>query len=237
MDDLKTLLAAQGGEIGDKVFVYFRERAITYREMNLLANRYARTFQSLGVRKGDHVAVMLPNCPEWIACWFGLAKLGAVLVAFNTQWKAEGLEYALKQADIQCCLAGPEFQGELKKAGKPPGMVQVIFDRGGAPVEIDGARAFSAVSSGASREEPETEPPRGWDPLIITYTSGTTGLPKAVLNPHRAYLAAAEDLRDYVELGSQDIIYSPLPLYHANPQAYCVLTALVTGASLALAER
>jgi carnitine-CoA ligase len=164
MDDLKTLLTEQAERIGDRVFVYFPERAITYGEMNPLANRYARIFQSLGVRKGDHVAVMLPNCPEWIACWFGLAKLGAVLVAFNTQWKAEGLEYALKQADIKCCLAGAEFQGELKKAEKPPEMFQVIFDRGGAPVEIEGARAFSAFSSGASGDEPEGEPPQGGGP-------------------------------------------------------------------------
>jgi crotonobetaine/carnitine-CoA ligase len=73
--------------------------------------------------------------------------------------------------------------------------------------------------------------------MIITYTSGTTGWPKAVVNPHWAYIAAAEDLRDYVKLIPEDIIYTCLPLYHANPQVYCVLTALVNEGSLALAER
>ncbi len=237
MDDLKTLITEQAGRIGDKVFVYFKDRAVTYREMNLLANRYARAFQSLGVRKGDHAAVMLPNCPEWIACWFGLAKLGAVVVAFNTQWKAEAIEYALKQADVKFCLAGPEYQSELNKAGKPPDLVQAILDRAGEPPEADGPRGFSAALSESSGDEPEGNPPRGWDPLIITYTSGTTGMPKAVLNPHRAYIAAAEDLRDSVELDSRDILYSSLPLYHANPQVYCVLTALVAGGSVAVAEK
>ncbi len=237
MDDLKSLLAERAGQIGDKAYIHFRGRTWNYREVNLLSNRFANTFSTLGVRKGDHVAVMLPNSPEWIACWFGLAKLGAVLVAFNTQWKADGLEYALKQAEVKCCLVAPEFQGEFKKSGGHPDLLRVVLDLRGENVAIQGAHALSSVLPQASAEEPDGEPPHGSDPLIITYTSGTTGWPKAVVNPHRAYIAAAEDLRDYVELKSQDIIYTFLPLYHANPQVYCVLTALVTGSSIALAER
>jgi len=237
LEDLKTLLAEKAARVGEKTYIYFRERTFTYREINLLSNKFANAFYELGVRKGDPVAVMLPNCPEWIACWFGLAKLGAVLVAFHTQWKADGLGYALKQADIQFCLVAAEFQEGLEKAGDHPGLTQVIFDLGGGFVEIDRALALSSILPRASTAEPEGTPPKGWDPMIITYTSGTTGWPKAVVNPHRAYIAAAEDLRDYVELIPEDIIYTCLPLYHANPQVYCVLTALVTEGSIALAER
>ena len=237
MDNLKSLLAEMVRLRGDKKYLFFRDRHLTYRELDILSNRFSRVFRELGVRKGDHVAVMVPNCPEWIACWFGLAKLGAVLVAFNTQWKADGLEYALRQADVKFSLVGTEFQGEFKKAGKAPGSTPVIFDLAGGKVEVEGAQSLSRLLEGVSSEALEGEPLSGGDPLIITYTSGTTGWPKAVLNPHRAYIAAAEDLRDYVEMKPEDIIYSCLPLYHANPQAYCVLTALVTGGSIALAER
>jgi len=237
MESLKTLLAEKARRVGDKTYLYFRGRTFTYGEINVLSNKFANAFHELGVRKGDHVAVMLPNCPEWIACWFGLAKLGAVLVAFNTQWRADGLAYALKQADIKCCLVAAEFQGELKNSGKRPELTRVILDLGGGPGEIESAHALSPRLSEASADEPEWEPPQGSDPLIITYTSGTTGWPKAVVNPHWAYIAAAEDLRDYVQLDSDDIIYTCLPLYHANPQVYCVLTALVSGGSIALAER
>ncbi len=237
MDDLKTLLTEMVGLQGGKKYLFFRDRHLTFRELDLLSNRFSRVFQELGVRKGDHVAVMLPNCPEWIACWFGLAKLGAVLVAFNTQWKADGLEYALRQTDIKYCLLAAEFQDEFKKAGRNPGLTPVIFDLAGGRVEIEESHSLSRILAGVSSEPVEGEPPRGGDPLIITYTSGTTGWPKAVVNPHRAYIAAAMDLRDYVELKPEEIIYTCLPLYHANPQAYCVLTALVTGGSIALAER
>jgi len=237
MDDLKTLLAEKVRLQGDQKFLFFHDRHLTYRELDSISDRFSRVFREVGVRKGDHVAVMLPNCPEWIACWFGLAKLGAVLVAFNTQWKADGLEYALRQADVKNILLAAEFQGEFKKAAANPGLTTVIFDLAGARVEIEGSHSLSRILAGLPSDAIEGEAPRGGDPLIITYTSGTTGWPKAVVNPHRAYIAAAEDLRDYVELKPEDIIYTCLPLYHANPQAYCVLTALVTGGSIALAER
>ncbi len=234
---MKTLLVEATRLQGDKAYIFFRDRVMSYRELDLLSNRFSRVFLKLGVDKGDHVAVMLPNRPEWIACWFGLAKLGAVLVAFNTQWKADGLEYALRQADVKYCLLAAEFQGEFKKAGENLGLTAVISDLAGGEVKIGGAHSLSHLLAGVSSEAVEGEPPKGGDPLIITYTSGTTGFPKAVLNPHRAYIAAAEDLRDSVEMKPEDIIYTCLPLYHANPQVYCVLTSLVTGGSIALAER
>ena len=73
MDDLKTLLTEAVRLQGDKKYLFFRDRHLTYRELDLLSNRFSRVFRELGVCKGDHVAVMLPNFPEWIACWFGLA--------------------------------------------------------------------------------------------------------------------------------------------------------------------
>jgi len=116
-------------------------------------------------------------------------------------------------------------------------LTALIFDLAGGKVEVEGAQSLSRLLEGVSSEAVEGEPLKGGDPLIITYTSGTTGWPKAVLNPHRAYIAAAMDLRDYVGLKPEDIIYTCLPLYHANPQVYCVLAALVTGGSIALAEK
>lgn len=237
MDDLRTLLKEKAEKIGEKVFIRFGKRILTYREINLLANRLAHALYTLGVRKSDHVALMLPNCPEWIACWFGLAKLGAVLVAFNTQWKAEGLSHALKQTDVKYFIFGPEFQGESERADGPGDLKKILYELRGEPKGMGGAPSLAGLCAAASSEEPPGEPPTGPDPLIITYTSGTTGWPKAVVNPHRAYIAAAQDLRDYVALTPEDIIYTFLPLYHANPQAYCVITALVTEASIALAEK
>ena len=237
MKDLKTLLAEKGKKIGGKIYVYYRNQTLTYREMNLLSNRFAQAFRALGLGKGDHVAVMLPNCPEWIACWFGLAKIGAVLVALNTQWKAEGLAYALRQSDAKCCLVAGEYQDEVRKAGEDLDLRKIVCDLWGGSVTLDGAHSLSSILPKTAAEDHKGDFPSGSDPLIITYTSGTTGWPKAVVNPHWAYIAAAEDLRDAVGLNSDDIIYTFLPLYHANPQVYCVLTALATEGSIALAER
>jgi len=237
MNNLPTLLAERAGQIGNHPYVLFRDRILTYGELNSLSNRFAHAFRQLGLGKGDPVAVMLSNCPEWIACWFGLAKLGAVLVAFNTQWKAEGIRYALDQADVKCCLVGAEYQDEWKKIQENPARLKVVFDVGGGEIVLSQAHSLAEMLPAAPADDPGGEPPSGMDPLIITYTSGTTGWPKAVVNPHRAYIAAAEDLRDTIQITCQDIIYSCLPLYHANPQVYCVLTALAAGGTVALAEK
>lgn len=237
MKDLKTVLEKQARQMPDKTFILFREEKFTYREINLLSNRFAQVFSSLGLRAGDHIAVMLPNSPEWIACWFALAKMGAVLVAFNTQWKAESISHALFFTEVKAVVIASEYWGEFIKAEKPAGLITLASSKDSPSRAPQGSLPLSSLLRQASSENVQGRPPAGPDPLIITFTSGTTGFPKAVVNPHHAYLLAAEDLRDYVEIGPDDIIYTFLPLYHANPQVYCVLTALVSGSTIALAER
>lgn len=67
MDDLKTLLAAKAAPTGNRIYIGFRNRTLTFREIDLFSNRFAHAFHDLGSRKGEHMAVVLPNCPEWIA--------------------------------------------------------------------------------------------------------------------------------------------------------------------------
>jgi len=237
MKNLKDYLEKQSEEFAEKNFILFRGQKIKYQEINLLSNRFAHAFHSLGIRARDNVAVMLPNSPEWISCWFGLSKIGAVLVAFNTQWKAESITHALMQTDVKAILIGEEFLAEFLKAKKPAGLITILDSKNSSLNLTEGFIPLSTLLYQTSSENPTWEGPAGYDPLIITFTSGTTGFPKAVVNPHHAYIVAAEDLVDYVELTSADIIYTFLPLYHANPQVYCVLTALTCGGTIALAER
>lgn len=237
MKNLKTVLEKQSEQWGDKTYILFREQKISFREINLLSNRLAQAFYSLGVRAGDHVAVMLPNSPTWISCWFGLSKLGAVLVALNTQWKAENITLSLKRTDAKAIVIGEEYLEEFLKAPRSPELITIVSSKNTSLPLPEGFLCLSHLLQQAHRENFMGEGPRGHDPLIITFTSGTTGFPKAVVNPHHAYLWAAEELADYVQLTSREIIYTCLPLYHANPQVYCVLTALICGASIALAEK
>lgn len=78
----------------NKIFMRFKEEQITYDELNRYANRCANGFLNLGIGKGDKVSIMLPNQPTFIYLWFGLAKIGAVEVPVNTNYKGEFLRHA-----------------------------------------------------------------------------------------------------------------------------------------------
>jgi crotonobetaine/carnitine-CoA ligase len=237
MEALGPLLTRKAKENKNRPYLYFLDKEISYERMDAFANKMANAFSELGVVKGDHVAVMLPNSPEYLYCWFGLAKLGAVIVTMNTQFKGETLKYLIEASDSRFAVVGADFLSQYEEIeSEIKGVKGIVFHLSGKAE--DGPASLDHIF----RESPDSPPlnmaqTEDIEPLIITFTSGTTGLPKLVRNPHRAYIAAARDLAACVEVSSGDRIYSALPLYHANPQVYCVLTALVADAGVIVAPR
>ena len=237
METLGTLLERKAAENTSKPYLYFLDEVISYESINANANQMANAFSKLGIKKGDHIAVMLPNCPEYLYCWFGLAKLGAVTVTVNTQFKGESLRHLIKASDSQLVVIASDFLPQYAEiAPKLKGVKKLVFDTSGQ--EAGNAESLNQLFC-QSPATPHQEMPliKDIEPLIITFTSGTTGLPKLVRNSHRAYVTSAQDLASYAELSPEDRIYSVLPLYHVNPQVYCVVTALVADASVIIAPR
>jgi len=236
VETLGTLLAGKAAENRSQPYLYFLDNVISYEDINAIANRMANAFDKLGVAKGDHVAIMLPNCPEYLYCWFGLAKLGAVTVTINTQFKGESLKYLIEASDSKVAVIAPDFLHQYEEiAAGIKGVRKVVFD----VIEPAGNNeSLGELFRESSATPPQvSSPAEDIEPLIITFTSGTTGFPKLVMNSHRAYLTAARDLVSYAGLSSADRIYSVLPLYHVNPQVYCVLAALIAGGSVIIAPR
>ena len=89
------VLERQAEKYGNRTFFYFREKEFGYEEFNQISNRVACGLQEIGIKKGDKVAIILPNCPEFPFLWFGLSKLGAIEVPINTAHKGEILTYML----------------------------------------------------------------------------------------------------------------------------------------------
>ncbi len=214
-------------------FIYYGDKRISLAEVQRYAYKISRKFLSLGIGKGDHVALMIPNCPEYIYLWFGLAGIGAVTVAVNNQLKGDSLAYVLTQSDSKLLVAAAEFLPSLSQVTGQIEKLAKITIAAGDPSQPGGLDEWLGDAPCA---RPEIEV-KGSDPFILTYTSGTTGLPKGVLNCFNAYLAGGADLARVAGLGKSDVIYTFLPLYHANPQIYCVMSALSAGSAIALGER
>jgi len=227
----------KASRLGDRVFIYFQDRKITYEGFARMVSAYAGLFDSLGIGKGERVALLLPNSPHYLAAWFGLARLGALLVAVNTQLRGDSLRNVLALTNPRMVLVEDRFAGAVQEISpKVAGLSIYRHLSEGDPVGRvwDGLTDREIALPGRRHIEDQA----CWkDPLIITFTSGTTGMPKGVVNSHHAYITAGRDLAQICRIGPEDRLYTFLPLYHANPQAYCVMGCLAAEASLVLAER
>lgn len=236
------ILADKARRIGDRPFLHWEGRTYSYADVDDLTNRYARGFARLGVTRGTAVALMLPNCPEVLWVIWGLGKLGAVAVPLNTSAKGDQLAYYLTQSESTWLCVDELWLDRIEQplAGAP-GIRQIAVltdgDRDGAAAPpIAGRPAhrlqdFEDQSGAELSLEYSVEP---HDPHLIMYTSGTTGPSKGVVSPHSQGHAVGRHMAVYTEYRDTDVLYTCLPLFHANALWFTVYAALWAEASVAL---
>lgn len=235
------VLADKAATIGDRPFLQYQGRVITYAQLDEMTSRYAQGFASMGVGKGDHVAMMMPNCPEFLYALWGLGKLGAVAVPLNVAAKGELLSYFLDQSDSTAlCVA----ESLLERAGPAlaavPAIRQVLVhakqaaDWSGAMPSGCTASDLAAFADAPADPVPTAEPVRASDPHLILYTSGTTGPSKGAVCPHSQGLAVGQQMASISGYRPDDILYTCLPVFHGNALWYTVYAALWAEASVAL---
>lgn len=235
--DLATLIHAKARKNGDRVALRFPGRDLTYAELNREAGRFAAGLAEAGVRRGDRVAALLQNRPEFPLLWFALAKLGAVLVPLNTALKGELLRYELED-----CQAGAlVIESSLLPLYRPvrsslrmshEWLVDVTDGEGGA---VEAMREWEDLRS--KQELPVGPAPSPGDPASILYTSGTTGPPKGAVIPHEKYITTPREIGLRSELRTDSVLFTGLPLFHCNAQEMTTLTALLNDLTAAFEER
>ena len=108
------LLADRAKKNGDRIFLYFKDKAFSYADMDRNANRCANAFLKQGMTKGDKIAIMLNNCPDYIFLWFGSARVGAVEVPVNNSFKGEFLRHIIDQSDSKMLFIDREWLDRIK---------------------------------------------------------------------------------------------------------------------------
>jgi crotonobetaine/carnitine-CoA ligase len=222
---------------GDAAFLKFRDGELSFAEVDTAADRYANGFAAEGVGRGDHVAVMLPNCPEFVPVIIGLARLGAVAVPVNTAYRGELLRHVLDSADVSAVLIDAEYVDRLPPVLQTlPDPIRVIV-RGQEPsldALADGAIPMSRLLAHGADRVPDTA--RFSDLQAIMYTSGTTGRSKGAMVPHALAMACAWDSLDFLDRWGKTT-YCPLPLFHAAGLWDGVFSALLSGSPIGIVER
>lgn len=224
---------------GDRTFLHFDGRDISYRQLDLITNRTGNGFRGLGLSRGDKVCLMLPNCPEFVFAWLGLVKIGAVEVPINTAHKGDLLAYLINDSDARVMVVDSRYleairkiEPELKKletlvVWEEQPVPEVSFDR---LVQVN----FDNLYQGGQVLDDCEVNPR--DDFCILYTSGTTGPSKGVVLSHQYVLHICSTNARQLGYTREDILYACLPLFHGNAQLMSLLAAMAAEARIVLAR-
>ncbi len=237
---LGALLEAQARTVPGAAFIIFDDlrgqvTTRTYREFDREVNRVAHLLCRLGVGRGDTITLLLANCLEFLALWFGAAKLGTVIVPVNTASSASELEFLVGHSESRLIFTDASRLDLARQVrDRCSGVEEVLVCGDGAPSsEVD----FGLRVAACPDIPPEGPALLPTDEAAILYTSGTTARPKGVLVTHANYICAGETVARAVRLTPDDRHLVVLPLFHGNAQYYSTMSALVTGASVALMAR
>ena len=257
---LVDIVAASAQEYPDAPALQFFGRETTYAELQAAIDRAAAGLRDLGVRAGDPVAIVLPNCPQHIIAFYAVLRLGAVVVEHNPlytprelrkQFEDHGAKHAIVWSKVAKTVQ--EFPADLAVTTLisvdvtkgMPRLTQLALrlpiakareSRAALTEKVRGTieweRVVSSDALPASHPRPQTD-----DLAIIQYTSGTTGVPKGAALTHRNLLANAAQARAWVPSivrGRGCVVYAVLPMFHAYGLTLCLTFAMSMGARLVL---
>jgi carnitine-CoA ligase len=210
------LLADKARRIPQHTFLLWQGQKFSYAQLESITNRYANGFSKLGIRHGDHVAVMLPNGPEFLWVVWGLAKLGAVGVPLNTAAKGEMLSYFVNQSDSVYMVVDQQWLDRFAPfANALPKVKQFLVAQCGEKnighsANISKFAVIRDLEKIVSNDD--TAPPldrvKPSDPHLIVYTSGTTGPSKGVMCPHSQALFVGLQIASDYGYKTDDVLYT-----------------------------
>ena len=192
-------------------------RAITWRDFDRQANRFANLLLSRGVERGTKVGILLMNCLEWLPLYFGILKAGCIAVPLNFRYSADEIKYCLELADVEVLVFGPEFVERMDAvAGELPQVRMFFFVGREKPAYAESCmRLVGFCSSGPPPVALTLE-----DHAAIYFSSGTTGFPKAILHDHRSLLCACETEQNHHGQTREDVFLCIPPLYHTGAKMH-----------------
>lgn len=238
------VLSARSDAAADHPWLIWNGTTITFGEADRMVNRHARALAAIGVHRGDHIAVMLPNSPTYLYVLWGLARLGAIAVLVNTAAKGDVLRYVLHQSEASRIVVDASYVAEVTAASLDvPGVRQIVRVTGPAQSSDDYPHIedlsivdLEPVLASVDRQA-IADRSGGDSPHLIMYTSGTTGPSKGVLSSHQHALSAARHGAEAFGYRDDDVLFTCLPLFHVNALYYTAYIALTRGIPFGLTAR
>ena len=238
--------------------ILFKGAANSYRALEQLSDACAAAFAGLGIRRGDRVALLLPNCPQFIIAELAAWKVGAIVAPLNPLYAEAELEFALRESGATAIVCLTRYYARIKNVQPRTSLRQVIASnikdyfppilrllftlvrekRDGDRVALASGdhdlQTLLARNAGAAPVRAALTPD---DPAVLLMSGGTTGTPKAALGAHRSYVYTGEQIKSWnasVLRGPADVCFVPLPMFHVYANVGIQSLAFVNGSTLAL---
>ncbi len=242
----------------DHPALWFKGATLTYAELDQLSNTFAAGLVDMGIQKGDRVALLMANAPQYVIAELGVWKAGGIVASINPLYTGRELEHMLNEADAQTAIVITMFYNKVKDVqGKTPvkrviatsikeylpSFLRLLFTllkekKEGHAIELAaGDIWFQDIlkrHQGAARPAIDINPQ---DPGLILFTGGTTGLSKAALGSHQALVISGLQIGEWFQHAFNDwteIVLCSLPLFHVFAAAGVQTVALVKRGTMAL---
>jgi len=225
------IVEGQARKRPQNIAILYQDQSLTYAQLDARANRYAHWALAQGIGRGQAVALLMENRPDYIAAWLGLFKVGAQVALINTNLTGLALAHSMAISGARHAVVGAELADNFRAA--PFENTPTLW------VDGDGGNLTQALADAA-----DTSPGKSAragvtlkDRAFFIYTSGTTGLPKAANFSHMRMLFMMSGFVGALRPRETDRIYDPLPLYHSTGGVCAVGMAFFTGGALILKRK
>ena len=232
----------------------FRDSQVSYGEMNALTDRLAVALTGLGVKKGDRVGLLMPNLPQFVLSFFGVLKMGGVVVAMNPEYRPREIAYQAGDAGVKVIISVRNAYEALKQVRGKLGLRTIIVTD---PEDAFQMPVWAAGGRPAQKPWATLEPGDLWlddliasqpvharpdavagadDIAVFQYTGGTTGIPKGAVAPHSALVANALMFRHWLvglEDGQETAVIA-IPMHHVYGMVVGMMVSILLGARMVL---
>ena len=255
--NLSSMLADTARKFPDHTALVFFGKQISYAELDRLTSRFANALLGLGIRKGDRVALMLPNIPQMVIGYYGTLRAGAIAVATNPLYHAHELEVQLKDSGAVALVAVDMFYPVISPVLAGTGVKQLILcgikdylpfplnllypikaklEKQWVPVKrVPPIFDFVTLLRNAADTPPAVDVSQD-DVAILQYTGGTTGIPKGAMLTHRNLIVNATQCRAWLTVRNEgeERILAAIPFFHVYGMTTAMNFGLLIGAELIL---
>ncbi|WP_088012038.1 long-chain-fatty-acid--CoA ligase [Gottfriedia acidiceleris] len=210
----------------------FLNQSVTYKELDSMVDKVASGLYTKGIRKGDRIALLLGNSPEFITAYYGILRTGASVVPINPIFTTNEISYIISNSKAKAVIASSAIKSTLSSVVNQLDSLEMIF----YTQELESDNSWEKLIQNSNNVF--VAPPIYENDLaVILYTSGTTGQPKGAMLSHHNLVSNAESFAELVKFTEYDRIIATLPMFHVFCMTVCINTPIKSGAHIIIVPK